>query len=109
MNNILSVTPEPLFAENLIEFCGQPIGIVVAKTEAEAQAAANNVNIKYTNIKKPIITIDEAIEAKSFNFHPLVSDHTKGDAEEAIKNSKNQISGEFRVDSSQYNFFLEVS
>jgi xanthine dehydrogenase/oxidase len=108
MNNFLSVQPELLFAEGKVEFHSQPIGLVVAQTEAEAAAAARMVKIEYTDVRKPILTIDDALEAKSFLSHPLLSDKTKGDAETAIKNSKHQIAGEYHLNSTQYNFFLEV-
>lgn len=109
MNNILSFVPETLLANGFVEYYGQPIGVLVAKTEAEAQAAAKMVRVKYTDVKKPILKIEEAIEAKSFHQHPHISDRKKGDAETAIQNSKHRVKGEYRVDSSQYNFFLEVN
>lgn len=109
MNNFLTVQPEVLFADKEVEFFDQPIGLVVAKTEAEARAAAKIVKVNYLNVKKPILTIEEAIEAKSIHSHPWVKDMTKGDAAEAISKSKHQIKGEFRIDSTQFNFYLEVN
>jgi len=38
---------EPIFAEGVVEYVGQPVGIVVASTRALAQEAANSVKIKY--------------------------------------------------------------
>ena len=108
MNNSCGIEPEVLFANEQVEFCGQPIGIVVAKSEVDARLGAKLVKIKYTNIKKPILTIEQALEEKSFHKHPFVADHSKGDAETAIKNSIHQINGEYRMNATQFNFFLEV-
>lgn len=56
---------EPWFAEDKVHSHGQPIGLVYAETALQAQAAARAVKVEYQELK-PILTIDEAIEAKSF-------------------------------------------
>lgn len=59
------VKDEPWFAEDKVYSHGQPIGMVYAETALQAQAAARAVRVEYEELK-PILTIDEAIEAKSF-------------------------------------------
>ncbi|KAJ9311377.1 hypothetical protein DTO271D3_8354 [Paecilomyces variotii] len=59
------VKDEPWFAEDKVYSHGQPIGMVYAETALQAQAAARAVKVEYEELK-PILTIDEAIEAKSF-------------------------------------------
>lgn len=79
---------EPLLAKDKVSYYGQPIGVVYAGTciyerdavkyyhqgqlilngtESRQQAAAarEKVKVKYTNVKKPVLTIKEAIEAGS--------------------------------------------
>jgi len=59
---------EPFFADGEVFSHGQPIGLVYAETALQAQAAARAVRIVYEDLPV-ILTIDEAIEAKSFFKH----------------------------------------
>jgi xanthine dehydrogenase/oxidase len=59
------VKDEPWFATDRVYSHGQPIGMVYAETALKAQEAARAVKVEYEELK-PILTIDEAIEAKSF-------------------------------------------
>jgi xanthine dehydrogenase/oxidase len=59
------VKDEPFFADGEVCSQGQPIGLVYAETALQAQAAARAVRIVYEDLPT-ILTIDEAIEAKSF-------------------------------------------
>jgi xanthine dehydrogenase/oxidase len=62
------VKDEPFFANGEVFSHGQPIGMVYAETQLQAQAAARAVKIVYEDLPT-ILTIDEAIEAKSFFKH----------------------------------------
>jgi xanthine dehydrogenase/oxidase len=59
---------EPFFADGKVLHHGQVIGMVYAETALEAQAAAKAVKVEYEELPA-ILTIDEAIEAKSFFEH----------------------------------------
>jgi xanthine dehydrogenase/oxidase len=59
------VKDEPFFADGEVFSQGQPIGLVYAETALQAQAAARAVKVVYEDLPT-ILTIDEAIEAKSF-------------------------------------------
>lgn len=59
---------EPFFATDEVHSHGQPIGMVYAETELEAQAAARAVRVEYEDLPA-ILTIDQAIEARSFFQH----------------------------------------
>lgn len=59
---------ELFFADGKVLSHGQVIGMVYADTALEAQAAARAVKVEYEELK-PILTIDEAITAKSFFPH----------------------------------------
>jgi len=56
---------EPLFVQEYLTYLGQPIGMIVAETSWQAEAAAKEVAL---NIKRldPIMTIDQAIAAGQF-------------------------------------------
>ncbi|PKY00437.1 xanthine dehydrogenase [Aspergillus campestris IBT 28561] len=62
------VHDEPFFAGDEVIAHGQPIGLVYADTALKAQEAAKAVKIEYEDLPA-ILTIDEAIEAKSFFNH----------------------------------------
>ncbi|PLB51501.1 xanthine dehydrogenase, partial [Aspergillus steynii IBT 23096] len=62
------VRDEPFFAEDEVFSHGQPIGMVYAETALQAQAAARAVKVVYEDLPA-ILTIDEAIKAKSFFKH----------------------------------------
>lgn len=59
------VKDEPFFAIDEVFSHGQPIGLVYAETALQAQSAARAVKTIYEDLPS-IITIDEAIAAKSF-------------------------------------------
>ncbi|KAG6827920.1 hypothetical protein H0H92_009962 [Tricholoma furcatifolium] len=46
---------------------GQPIGMIVATTKHQAQRAARKVEVVYEDMKPLILTIEEAIEKRSFH------------------------------------------
>jgi xanthine dehydrogenase/oxidase len=59
---------EHFFAEDKVLCHGMVIGMVYADSALEAQAAARAVKVEYEELT-PILTIDEAIAAKSFYEH----------------------------------------
>ena len=94
---------EPLLAEEQVEYIGQPIFIVVADSYMNARKAAVKAVIKYEKLD-PIITIDQAINAKSYLEKPMA--YSTGDPDSAIQNSDHQISGELEL-GGQEQFYLE--
>ena len=62
---ILGDVDEEIFAKDKVLYEGHPIGAIVACNETVARKAAALVKIEY-EILKPILTIDDAIEANSF-------------------------------------------
>lgn len=59
------VRDEEVFARSIVVCIGQPIGIVVADTEAAAQRAARAVKVAYQDLPA-VLSIDEAIAAGSY-------------------------------------------
>ncbi|KZF25825.1 hypothetical protein L228DRAFT_255281 [Xylona heveae TC161] len=104
------VKDEPFFAEEEVLCHGQPIGMVYAETSLKAQAAARAVHVDYDDLPV-ILTIDEAIEAKSFFKHG--KELKKGSAlndsmDEAFKCCDRIFEGTTRI-GGQEHFYLETN
>jgi xanthine dehydrogenase/oxidase len=54
------------FAVDEVVAYGQPIGMIVAKTKILARKAARAVEVVYGDLGAPILTIEQALEKKSF-------------------------------------------
>lgn len=59
------ISRRQLFIESEIQYAGQPIGVIVAETQALANEAAGKVKVTYTDTlkEKAIVTIHDAIES----------------------------------------------
>ncbi|XP_067932219.1 xanthine dehydrogenase-like [Watersipora subatra] len=97
---------EIFLCEKEVFYYGQPVAIVVAETEAEAMAARGRVKVQYSGQKTPILSIDQAIKANSFHPDPSNNILTKGNTQEAMKNSDMVISGKIET-GEQYPMHLE--
>ena len=94
---------DPVFAQN-IDFHGQPIFAVIAKTRAAARKAAKLAKVEY-KAKDHITDVADAIEQD----YPLVTEPLtlkRGDAEKALETSSQRISGQMRI-GGQDHFYLE--
>ncbi|KAI5643278.1 molybdopterin-binding domain of aldehyde dehydrogenase domain-containing protein [Phthorimaea operculella] len=93
---------EELLADKEVQYYNQPIGIIVAETRAIADRAAQLVEVKYTNIKTPVIDIEEAIKDPSRNKQAAASSATEtgSDVKKVIK-GKHTVYG-------QYHFTMET-
>lgn len=91
---------EPLLAIDKVEFVGQPIFAVAAKTREQARQASKLAKVEYAN-KPATINLSEASE--------LVTDPlrlARGDAVQAIGNAPNRITGKLSM-GGQDHFYLE--
>ena len=94
---------EILLAEDECTFRGQPIVVIAATNAAAIKQAKNAIGIQLEELR-PILTIDEAIEARSFFPDPRVI--RRGDAENAIAAAPHVIEGVFE-NQGQDHFYLE--
>lgn len=94
---------EPLLAEEVCTFRGQPIVVVAAETAAALEAARKAVRIELEELP-PILTIDEAIAASSFIGETRFI--RRGDAAAAIKAADHVLEGVFKC-GGQDHFYLE--
>ncbi|XP_007494654.1 aldehyde oxidase 4 isoform X1 [Monodelphis domestica] len=96
---------EILYAEDEVICVGQIICSVAADTHAHARQAAEKVKITYEDVEPRIITIEEAIEHKSFMFEEKKIE--KGNVDKAFKHVDEIIEDEVHV-GGQEHFYMET-
>lgn len=94
---------EPLFAEECVEFAGQPLAMVVATSLDAARRAAERVKADI-EADEPILDIETALARKSYVQTPTTL--LRGDPDAALKNAPHRLSAEFSV-GGQEHFYLE--
>jgi xanthine dehydrogenase large subunit len=94
---------EPVFAIDKVEYVGQVVGLVIADTVMQARRAARKVQLAIEPLPA-VLSVQEAMEAQSFVLPPVVV--KRGDAEQALKASKHQLSGRLEA-GGQEHFYLE--
>ncbi|KAL3069241.1 hypothetical protein niasHT_034471 [Heterodera trifolii] len=107
----------PLFAKDQVLYHGQPIAAIVATDHETARRGAAKVKVKVTEAEDgPIITIEEAIERKSFLFPNASRIHSslaepnekrKKPTEIEWKKFTRRIKGQIRI-GGQEHFYLET-
>tara|TARA_B100001741_G_scaffold136343_1_gene112249 strand:- start:1110 stop:3431 length:2322 start_codon:yes stop_codon:yes gene_type:complete len=95
---------EPIMADDIISYYGQPVAVLVANDYQKAMYAAKLVKIHTLSIGNPILNIDDAYIKKSFLSKPL--EIIKGDFKKSIKDSSHSIKGNFSI-GGQDHFYLE--
>ncbi len=94
---------DKIFTSKNIEYYGQPIFAVIAKTNNLAKKAALKVKIDL-KISKPIVSIEEALKKKSFVLKP--KHLTRGNITDGFKKSDNILKGKL-YSGGQDHFYLE--
>ncbi len=94
---------EPLFAESLVEFAGQPVAMVLAATRDQALRAAAAVQPRIEPLE-PVLTIEQALAREQYVVAP--QHIRRGDAAAAIAAAPRSLSGELRA-GGQEHFYLE--
>ncbi len=94
---------DPVLADGYVEYYGQPLFAVVAETYEQARAAARLASIEGEQ-SDPILTIDDALAAKSFISDTHVME--RGDLVAAMAASPNTLSGSIDI-GGQEHFYLE--
>ena len=95
--------PEPLLSEGKVNYVGQPIFICAATSHLLARKAIKLSNISIRG-KKAIISIEDALQAKTFLEKPIT--YKKGNAKAAIDNAKHTLEGSINI-GGQEHFYLE--
>jgi xanthine dehydrogenase large subunit len=94
---------EPFLADGRVEFVGQPIALIVARTRDAARRAAKKAKFDIAE-ETPILTIDEAIAANSLLKPPTIIQ--RGDLPNAFTKVTHKVHGESSI-GAQEHFYLE--
>lgn len=94
---------EPLLATDLVEYVGQPIFAVAARTRQEAREAARLAVVTYEDLPA-VLDVDAALPGGRLVTEPLML--SRGDAARAIAEAPRRFSGRMRV-GGQDHFYLE--
>jgi xanthine dehydrogenase large subunit len=94
---------EPVLADNLVQFAGQPLFAVVAESRAIARRAAQLAIVEYEELPA-ILDIETAMTRQSFVLDPLVLQ--QGDAQAAISEAPHRLQGKVST-GGQDHFYLE--
>jgi xanthine dehydrogenase large subunit len=94
---------EPILAPGVVEYIGMPVLAIAATSVKAARAAAAVVRIDYED-RPAILSIEEALAAKSFVCPP--HEMRRGDAARGLARAPRQIKGEWRC-GGQDHFYLE--
>jgi xanthine dehydrogenase large subunit len=94
---------EPILADRLVQYVGQPIFAVAANSINAARRAAKLAHVRYDELPA-ILTIDEALAAQSF---VLPTERlARGDAAAALAAAPHRLAGRFAC-GGQDHFYLE--
>jgi xanthine dehydrogenase large subunit len=97
------IRDEPIIADALVQYVGQPIFAVAATSVNAARRAATLARVEYETLA-PVLTIDAALAANSL---VLPTEHlARGDAAAAIASSPHRLAGRFLC-GGQDHFYLE--
>lgn len=94
---------DPLLADGVVEYVGQPVFAVIATSRQAAIDACRAVQVEYSPLPA-LIEIDDALAAKSYVLPPKTME--RGNASEAIASSAHRLEGELRI-GGQEHFYLE--
>jgi xanthine dehydrogenase large subunit len=95
---------EPVLAEGKVEFFGQPIFAVIARTREEARRACRLAKIEYDELPALIDVADAAANGAKLVTPPLTL--SRGEAAAGIASAPRRLRGQMRV-GGQDHFYLE--
>ncbi|KAM9037159.1 aldehyde oxidase [Sarcophilus harrisii] len=96
---------EKILATDEVLGVGQIVGAVIADSDIKAKQAAHLVKIEYSDLKPVILTIEEAIQHKSFYEPERKIEY--GDVDEAFKAVDQILEGEIHI-GGQEHFYMET-
>jgi xanthine dehydrogenase large subunit len=97
------VHDDPIFADGVVMYVGQPIFIVVAETHDQARRAARLADVVYEDLPA-VLTPQAARAAQSYVLPPMRL--ARGDYQKAFERAPHSVKGELYV-GGQEQFYLE--
>lgn len=97
------IKDDPILAEGLVQYFGQPIFVVIANTMTAARKAVKKAVIEYDDLPA-VLDVKTAKQAESWVLPPARL--RRGDAQKAMGKSQQQMSGEISI-GGQEQFYLE--
>lgn len=97
-----TILDEPLLPQNEVMHVGQPVALIVAENAKIAAKAMKLITVTYKKLPS-ILTIDEALQAKSFYTGPQQFNH--GDIKSAFKQAEFVITGEVNTGTQEHSYF----
>ncbi|MFM9888422.1 MAG: xanthine dehydrogenase molybdopterin binding subunit, partial [Burkholderiales bacterium] len=103
-NNVGTIRhDDPILAVDEVEYCGQPIFLVLAETVDAARRAARLAKIEYEDLPA-ILSIEEALRRQTFVMPTVTVE--RGAWGEALSSAPHRLQGRLRV-GGQEQFYLE--
>ncbi|RJG09771.1 xanthine dehydrogenase molybdopterin binding subunit [Pseudomonas cavernicola] len=103
--DIGAVVPgDPLLADGIVEYVGQPIIAVAAKDLDTARKAAMAAIIEFEELE-PILDVEEALRKKHFVLDS--HQHKRGDSVNALASAPHRLQGKLHI-GGQEHFYLET-
>jgi xanthine dehydrogenase large subunit len=103
--DIGAVVPgDPLLADGLVEYVGQPILAVAAKDLATARKAAMAAIIEFEDLE-PVLDVEVALANKHFVLDS--HQHKRGDSDAALASATHRLQGKLHI-GGQEHFYLET-
>lgn len=99
------VEDEEVLAGEEVQYVGQPIGVLVARSERAARALAREVEVTVEE-RPPLLTVEDAEKAGSFHGRPDGYLVEQGDIKAGFADSKVVVSGRVNIHG-QSHFYLE--
>ena len=94
---------EPLFATGVVEYAGQPLFAVAARSRNEARRAARLARVEYEEIA-PVLDVEAALPQPRLVTEPLTLE--RGDAKAAVAKAPRRLAGRIGI-GGQDHFYLE--
>ena len=94
---------DPILAEETVQYIGQPIFVVVAKSYLQARRACSKAKINYSELPA-VLTPQHAKQLDSYVIPPM--ECTQGDAGAKLLTAPRRMQGEFNI-GGQEQFYLE--
>lgn len=99
------VEDEEVLASDRVHYVGQPVAILLARSQAAAKEGKHLTTVTVSE-EAPLITIQDALDAKSYHGNPDGYLVEQGDLEKGFSESSEVVEGEVSL-CGQYHFYLE--